>query len=164
MTRRARGSLINDSGKQTKTRSRLLQVSTREFLVESFLVVDEPIITLLVAHSLGRTLWEKMWLDQEFVRICNSMKKGKRQGRWEEPTSNDPQYLQAWCLYAAARGLMRETSGKRHSRLFLMLWRCRRENAEVGRRLTTFRVELDFSPSSAFLFSICPWLHVTLLL
>ena len=30
----------------------------------------------------------------------------------------------------------------------------------MGRRLTTFRVEIDFSPSLAFLSSICPWLRL----
>ena len=76
-TGRARGALSTTLGKHAKTRSRLLQVSTREFLVESFLVVDEPIITLLVAHSLGRTLWGESVIGSRICANINQRERGK---------------------------------------------------------------------------------------
>ena len=77
MTRRARGSLINDSGKQTKTRSRLLQVSTLEFLAESFFVVDEPVIALLVAHLLWRTLRGESVIGSNICANVNQRERGE---------------------------------------------------------------------------------------
>ena len=67
------GGVSTTLGKHVKTRS--LQVSTREFLIESFLVVDEPIITLLVAHLLGRTLWGEGVIGS---RICANITQRER--------------------------------------------------------------------------------------
>ena len=70
-----RGEPYYDSSKQAKALLQLLQVSTREFFVESLFVVDEPIITLLVAHSLGRTLWGESVIGS---RICANMKQHEK--------------------------------------------------------------------------------------
>ena len=76
-TGRARGVLSTTLGKHVKTRSRLLRVSTREFLVESFLAVHEPKIALLVAHSLGRTLWGESVIGSRICANINQRERGK---------------------------------------------------------------------------------------
>ena len=75
-TGRARG-VSTTLGKHVRIRSQLLQVSTREFFVESLLVVDEPIITLLVAHLLGRTLWGESVIGSRICANINQRERGK---------------------------------------------------------------------------------------
>ena len=161
MTRRARGSLINDSGKQTPTRSRLLQVSTWEFLDRViFCCRRASNRALRCTSSLEDTEGGKC----DWIKICANVNQHEREKNGKVDERNQPQTIHSIYKLDACMPLLEgwwgESSGKRHSRLFLMLWRCRRGNDEVGRRLITFRVELDFSPSLVSLFSICPWLHV----
>ena len=55
----------------------MLQVSTLEFLAESFFVVDEPVIALLVAHLLWRTLRGESVIGSRICTIVNYHERGK---------------------------------------------------------------------------------------
>ena len=59
-------------------------------MVESFLVVDEPIITLLVAHSLGRTLGGESVIGS---RICANKNQRERGDNSMVDERNQPQTI-----------------------------------------------------------------------